>query len=205
MGYPTVDRAALGELAARPELREQVTLMVDNLAHLDLLARLPREGNAPFQVCLDVDASLRLGPLHVGVRRSPVRTGDDAARLARAALASGIKVRGVMFYKAQVAGVNERGLIGAIVRLLKRLSLSELQTRREEGTGAVRAAIGGEPLLVNGGGSGSVAETAAAATVTEVAAGPGLFVPTLFDHYSTFSPRPAAYFGLEVVRRPSPA
>ena len=34
MGYPTVDRAALGELAARSELREQVTLMVDSLAHL---------------------------------------------------------------------------------------------------------------------------------------------------------------------------
>src|SRR5699024_11823730 len=101
MGYPTVDRAALGELAARSELREHVTLMVDSLAHLDLLARLPREGNAPFQVCLDVDASLRLGPLHVGVRRSPVRTCDDAARLARAALARGINVRAGMFYDGQ--------------------------------------------------------------------------------------------------------
>src|SRR5690625_5543473 len=150
MGYPTVDRAALGELAARPELREQVTLMVDSLAHFALLARLPREGNAPFQVCLDVYASLRLGPLHVGVRRSPIRDGDDAARLARAALDRGIKVRGVMFYEAQVAGVNERGLHAPIVRLLKRVSLAELQTRRAEVTRAVRAVIGGAPLLVNG-------------------------------------------------------
>lgn len=204
MGYPTVDRAALGKLAARSALREQVTLMVDSLAHLDLLAGLPREGAAPFQVCLDVDASLRLGPLHVGVRRSPIRDGDDAARLARAALDSGIKVRGVMFYEAQVAGVNERGLHAPIVRLLKRLSLAELQTRRADVTRAVHAVIGGAPLLVNGGGSGSVAETAASATVTEVTAGSGLFVPTLFDHYSTFSPRPAAYFGLDVVRRPGP-
>ncbi|MGZ6748831.1 MAG: amino acid deaminase/aldolase, partial [Nocardioides sp.] len=40
--------------------------------------------------------------------------------------------------------------------------------------------------------------------VTEVAAGSGLLVPTLFDHYQAFTPRPAAFFGVPVVRRPSP-
>ena len=40
--------------------------------------------------------------------------------------------------------------------------------------------------------------------VTEVAAGSGLLVPTLFDHYRSFEPRPAAYFALPVTRRPSP-
>ena len=39
--------------------------------------------------------------------------------------------------------------------------------------------------------------------VTEVAAGSGLLVPALFDHYRSFEPRPAAYFGLPVTRRPS--
>ncbi len=33
---------------------------------------------------------------------------------------------------------------------------------------------------------------------------PGLLVPTLFDHYESFEPRPAAFFGVPVVRRPSP-
>ena len=32
----------------------------------------------------------------------------------------------------------------------------------------------------------------------------GALVPTLFDHYTTFAPRPAAFFGLDVVRRPGP-
>jgi D-serine deaminase-like pyridoxal phosphate-dependent protein len=57
--------------------------------------------------------------------------------------------------------------------------------------------------FVNGGGTGSVAGTAAEDAVTEVAAGSGLYGPTLFDSYSAFTPRPAAFFALPVVRRPS--
>lgn len=29
-------------------------------------------------------------------------------------------------------------------------------------------------------------------------------MPTLFDHYASFEPRPASYLGLPVVRRPAP-
>ncbi len=36
-----------------------------------------------------------------------------------------------------------------------------------------------------------------------MAAGSGLLVPGLFDHYQSFEPRPAAYFGLPVTRKPS--
>ena len=41
--------------------------------------------------------------------------------------------------------------------------------------------------------------------MTEIAAGSGLLVPGLFDHYQSFTPRPAAFFGLPVTRRPSDA
>jgi D-serine deaminase-like pyridoxal phosphate-dependent protein len=58
--------------------------------------------------------------------------------------------------------------------------------------------------FVNGGGTGSIERTAAEPAVTEVAAGSGLFGPTLFDAYRAFSPRPAALFALPVVRAPSP-
>src|SRR5699024_5452639 len=83
MGYPTVDSAGLSALAEEPHLRQGITLMVDHPAHIDLLASLPRQGEAPFQVCIDVDASLKLGPLHIGVRRSPLRTPAQARDLAR--------------------------------------------------------------------------------------------------------------------------
>ena len=38
--------------------------------------------------------------------------------------------------------------------------------------------------------------------MTEVAAGSGLYGPTLFDAFTSFSPTPAALFALPVVRRP---
>ena len=57
---------------------------------------------------------------------------------------------------------------------------------------------------MNGGGTGSMAETAADPSVTEIAAGSGLYGPTLFDQYTSWRPAPAALFALSVVRRPAP-
>jgi D-serine deaminase-like pyridoxal phosphate-dependent protein len=48
-----------------------------------------------------------------------------------------------------------------------------------------------------------VESSAADPVVTEVTAGSGLLGPALFDHYQGFRPRPAAFFGLPVTRRPS--
>ena len=39
--------------------------------------------------------------------------------------------------------------------------------------------------------------------VTEIAAGSGLLVPGIVDHYAAFEPRPAAFFGVRVSRRPA--
>lgn len=209
MGYPTVDETHLRELLADPALRAGITLMIDDVAHVRQLARLAAQvgadmgGTSGVQVCLDVDASLRIGPIHVGTRRSPLREPAQVAVLATAAAAAGLTVRGLMFYEAQVAGLNEAGLLGPVVRAMKRVSMAELYDRRTAVIAAVEAAVG--PItLVNGGGSGSVAESAAAPGVTEVTAGSGLFVPTLFDHYASFTPRPAAFFALDIVRRPAP-
>jgi len=58
--------------------------------------------------------------------------------------------------------------------------------------------------FVNGGGTGSLELTGAEPAVTEIAAGSGLYGPTLFDSYSAFKPEPAALFALPVVRKPSP-
>jgi D-serine deaminase-like pyridoxal phosphate-dependent protein len=58
--------------------------------------------------------------------------------------------------------------------------------------------------FVNGGGTGSVALTAADASVTELTAGSGLYGPTLFDGYRSWRPRPAAFFATSVLRRPGP-
>ena len=85
---------------------------------------------------------------------------------------------------------------------MQRASGRELAARRAAVVAAVREVA---PLrFVNGGGTGSVERTAAEPAVTEVAAGSGLYGPTLFDAYRAFTPRPAALFALPVVRRPAP-
>ena len=57
--------------------------------------------------------------------------------------------------------------------------------------------------FVNGGGTGSLETTHDDPSVTEIAAGSGLFGPLLFDGYEHFQPAPAASFAMSVVRRPN--
>ncbi|MFD4467596.1 amino acid deaminase/aldolase [Rhodococcus sp. NPDC058505] len=197
MGYPTVDRGALAEFGADSLLRDSITLMIDGAEHLDVIAAAGATG---ARLCLDVDASLRIGPVHLGVRRSPLRTPEQAADLARAATTRGCAVVGVMFYEAQIAGLPDTS---AAVRLVKRASATELSTRRGAVVAAVTA-VAGRLEIVNSGGTGSLEVSSADPAVTEVTAGSGLFVPTLFDRYRSFTPRPAMFFALSTVRRPSP-
>ena len=181
VAYPTVDRAALRALAAGP--RERVTIMVDCVEHLELAVAAVREaGGGPIRVCLDVDAGwwpLR-GRLRIGARRSPVRTPEQAAALARAVLARPeLHLDGLMSYEAHIAGVGDRPpgrpLMGAAIRAMQRASARELAGRRAAVVAAVREVA---PLrFVNGGGTGSVERTAAEAAVTEVAAGSGPLRP----------------------------
>jgi len=179
-------------------LTAAITVMVDGAEQL-ALARAAA-GDTALRVCIDVDASLRIGRLHLGVRRSPLRTPACAAALAETALAQGFRVVGVMFYEAQIAGLPDSS---AAVRLVKRRSVAELAQRRGAVVAAVQA-VAGELEIVNGGGTGSLEISSADPAVTEVTAGSGLYVPTLFDNYRAFEPRPALYFALPVVRRPAP-
>jgi D-serine deaminase-like pyridoxal phosphate-dependent protein len=111
----------------------------------------------------------------------------------------GFRVAGLMFYEAQIAGLPDSS---AAVRLVKRRSAAELSRRRGAVVAAVQAVAG--PLeIVNSGGTGSLEVSSADPCVTEVTAGSGLYVPTLFDGYRAFEARPALYFALPVVRRPA--
>lgn len=209
VAYPSVDRAALRAVAADPALCARITIMADDPAHLTLAAHAWADAGAhaeaPLRVCLDVDASLRVGRLHLGARRSPLRTPDDAARLARAVAGTpGLRLTGLMFYDAQIAGLADDS---AAVRAVKRASDRELRRRRGAVVAAVAGALarlGAPPLaFVNGGGSGSLHLAGADGALTELAAGSGLYAPTSFDAYRGWSPRPALYLVTPVVRRPA--
>jgi D-serine deaminase-like pyridoxal phosphate-dependent protein len=210
VGYPTVHREAIRQLGADDRLASRVTIMVDSVDQLDLVdSVVAPDARAAIRVCLDIDASLRLagGRIHIGARRSPIHTPAQAEALARAVVErTGFRLVGVMAYEGQIAGVGDappgRPLRGFAVRQMQRFSAAELAQRRAAVVEAVTSVRKLE--FVNGGGTGSLERTSAEEAVTEVAAGSGLYGPTLFDQYRTFSPQHAALFALSVVRRPGP-
>lgn len=199
MGYPTVHRAALRELAGDAALASRITLMVDDFEQLAFIKSVTGGGER-IRVCLDVDASLRIFGQHLGVRRSPLRTPEQVIGLARRVVADdAFELLGVMFYEAQIAGLPDTS---PAVRLVKKLSANELSERR----GLVVDAVKQVALLrlVNSGGTGSLEVSSADPAVTEVTAGSGLYGPTLFDKYDVFQPEHAVAYALGVVRRPTP-
>ncbi|MCK0113004.1 amino acid deaminase/aldolase [Ornithinimicrobium sp. F0845] len=213
VAYPTVDRTALAELVHDPAAAAAITLMVDDPAQLDVVDAVASPGRREcVRLCLELDASLALPGLWVGVRRSPLRTADDARRAAEViARRPGFRLVGMMSYEAQIAGLGNQSVAGstpaakartAVVRRLQDRSWRELPERRGAAVAAVREVAALE--FVNGGGTGSLERTTTDSSITEVAAGSGLFGPGLFDAYQAFQPAPAASFALDVVRVPAP-
>ena len=210
VGYPTADRDALRTLATSETLARRVTVMVDSVAQLDLIdAVIAPSGREPIRVCLELDASWDSKTIgFTGVFRSPIRTREQALLLASEIVSRpGFRLVGIMSYEAQIAGVVNRPpgkkLRGRLVDWMQRSSFAELLERRSGVVEAVRNLTDLE--FVNGGGTGSLERTSSDPSVTEIAAGSGLFGPHLFDGYSHFSPAPAAAFALSVVRKPTPS
>ncbi|MEW2496547.1 amino acid deaminase/aldolase [Streptomyces nodosus] len=208
LAYPSADRRGFAELTGDPELAAAVTVMVDDPAQLRLIDDARRSRGEVVRVCLELDTSLKLlgGRVRVGARRSSLHSPAQMAELARSVARSpGFRLVGIMAYEGHVAGVGDavagRPLRSGAVRLMQTAARRELARRRAEVVRAVRA-VAPDLEFVNGGGTGSVQYTAAEDAVTEIAAGSGLYMPRLFDNYSSFRGRPAALFAQPVVRRP---
>nr|WP_218844620.1 alanine racemase [Microbacterium pseudoresistens] len=205
VAYPSVDRAALTRLVADEQAAARITLMVDDPAHLDLIDAVAAPGSRPrLRVAIDLDASWRSAALgHIGVRRSPLFSADDAARFARAvAERPGFRLVGVQMYEAQIAGQpDDTGSGDGLIRVVQERSRRELRERRTRIFEAVRAIV---PLeFVTGGGTGSLEYSGSDPVLTEITAGSGLLAGHLFDDYRAFRPAPAAAIAFDVVRRPA--
>ena len=101
-----------------------------------------------------------------------------------------------MAYEGQIAGVGDRipgsPLRSAAIRVdAVALRGATSAARLPRIVAAVRevAERGGELEFVNGGGTGSLARTAAAGIVTELTAGSGFYAPALFDNYRSLDAR----------------
>ena len=132
VAYPTADRAALRELA-EGEARERISVMVDSTEQLDFIARAVGEGRPPVRVSIDVDAGWAPlgGRVRIGAKRSPLRTPEQGAALAREIVGrAAVELDGLMAYEAQIAGVGDRPpgkpLTGLALRAVQALSAREL-------------------------------------------------------------------------------
>ena len=215
IAYPTVDRAAIAEIArltADDPARAPV-LMVDDRPHLDLIEGAIGGGPSQVRVCLDIDISWwplggRVG--RIGPKRSPIHDAARARRMAaEIAERPGTALAGLMAYEGQIAGVGDRipgrPLRSAAIRFMQRRSEADIRDRLPrivEGVREELAAHDSELGFVNGGGTGSLARTAGAGIVSELTAGSGFYAPALFDNYRSLALDPAAFFSLSVVRRP---
>jgi D-serine deaminase-like pyridoxal phosphate-dependent protein len=209
VAYPTSERGALAALASSPN-RDRIALMVDCVEHLDALRRAEADPRGPLRVCIEADAGLWLlgGRIKLGAKRSPLHGSEQpAAFAAQVVRRPYLRLVGLMSYESQIAGVGDRPtgrpLRARVIQAMQSRSRSELAERRAAQVAAVERVAG--PLeLVNAGGTGSIESSVAEPCVTEVAVGSGLYGPGLFDSYSRFAPRAAAFFALPVVRRPRP-
>ncbi|MCC6157674.1 MAG: alanine racemase [Deltaproteobacteria bacterium] len=210
IAYPTMQRADLVALAALTRAGRTVRLVVDSAEHVRAMSDVSHAEGVTLRAVIDIDMSYRpFGTAtHLGVRRSPIRTGAEAIAIAREAQrAGGVIVDALMGYEAQVAGMGEASpftpLTNPVKAWIKRRSIPDVASRRARIASELRAA-GVNVALFNGGGTGSLATTSNEDVVTEVTAGSGFFCPHLFDYYAGTRLEPAAFFALQIVRFPAP-
>jgi D-serine deaminase-like pyridoxal phosphate-dependent protein len=208
IGYPAYHADDLAAVARATAVGAHITLMVDCLAHVAQAEAAAERHGVRLPLCLDVDMSLALPGLHFGVRRSPLRTPEQARPVIERIVASPhVWLDGIMGYEAQIAGVGDRvpgqTLKNALVGTLKRRSAREVASRRAALV-QLAASLGAAPRFVNGGGTGSIATTRLEPAVTEITVGSAFYSPALFDYYRDFRYLGAAGFAVEIVRQAAP-
>ena len=206
IAYPSLDEKPLREALGHVREGRRIVFMVDHTSHVELLTKLA--GTKPFDVCIDIDMSVALPGLHFGVRRSPLSSPEQALALAQQIKQNPhARIVGVMGYEAQVAGIQDTSRtspnMARVTRLLKALTTSAAFRRRHDIV--IRLKENGTALtLVNGGGSGSLAQSREDSSLTELTSGSALFCPHLFDGYKDLGCSPAAGFALQITRAPAP-
>ncbi len=210
VAYPSVQQSDLDLLVKLTKAKKIVSIMVDSEEHLKILSAAGKRARAKLRVCVEVDMAYRpLGtPVHLGLRRSPVRTVDQALRLARVSKKyDWVRIDSVMGYEGHIAGLNDdipgAGLKNVLMRTIKKASVRELTARRDDIVDALKAE-GLDLRLVNGGGSGSLASSGGDPRLTEVTAGSAFYCSGLFHHFKEVLFRPSAFFAVQVVRIPAP-
>ncbi len=209
VAYPTAQPSDAQALARANQGEATVGIVVDDPAHLDLLEAAAREAGVVVPVVVEVDVSYRPAGdlLHIGSRRSPLRTAEATLSLCEEVdRRPHVRLMGVMGYEGHIAGLQDDNpfsnrAMNHTLRWIKRKAVPACAELRERiAAGLTSRGIAYD--LFNGGGTGSVETTSAESAVTEATAGSGFVDSHLFDYYAHLTLQPAIGFALQVVRRP---
>lgn len=210
VAYPTHQANDLASLRRVHESGKTIRQMVDSVAAAQHIAGAMQGVAKPFEIVLDIDMSLRMarGGVHLGVRRSPIRSAQQVLDFFRAiAKLPSIRCRSLMGYEAQVAGIGDdnpfKRSTAPILNWVRSKSITRGADLRREITDVLRE-DGFEIELFNGGGSGSILSTAAEPWLTEVTVGSGLLCSHLFSYYRSLPLQPACFFVLQACRASDP-
>jgi D-serine deaminase-like pyridoxal phosphate-dependent protein len=210
IAYPATHPSDLHTLRELHDSGARISITVDHPEQVRALGEAMKGATHPFPVVLDVDVSLRLfgGRVHLGVRRSRLRSVADVLALCDEIARFGqLQATGLMGYEAQVAGLGDRNpfkrLLNPIAGIVRRASIPRVAKTRADLVQAMRGR-GLEVSIVNGGGTGSLDFALADFSLTEVTIGSGLLCSHLFDYYSNLRFEPACYFALQVTRASDP-
>jgi D-serine deaminase-like pyridoxal phosphate-dependent protein len=196
------------------EQQKTVSIVVDHPKHIKALNEHMTGIKQPFPTILEYDASFRLlnGYVHIGARRSSIRTIDHLIEMIDLIEQMPfLRLEGLMVYESHIAGIGDTNpanrWLNPIIRYVKSISIPRIQQLRRD-ISNVCSKYG--LTILNGGGTGSLTSTLLDSSVlTEITIGSGFFQPHLFDYYgqnqamindcgSTFIP--SCYFALPIVR-----
>jgi len=205
MGYPQkISKDQALRLKTFSKNNKKIVLMIDSIEQLQQLESLGEEIDFNFDICIDIDLSLKLPGLVFGVLRSPLRELGAFEKLFNYIKNSKrLKLNGIMGYEAQIAGVtdySQKGfLFDCIISWLKRVSTKKIYSLRENVVNLAKSYFG-ELEFINGGGSGSLEMSCADKSIDEITVGSGFYCSHLFDKYKNpFSP--SCFYAVEVSRK----
>lgn len=207
LAYPTAQRSDVDLLAGLSHEGALVSVVCDDEAQLDALGAAAARAGATVRVVVELDVSYRPGGgIHLGGRRSPLHgPGDVVAFADKVRARKNLVVYGVMAYEGHIAGVTDKNPLTPLMnmpkRVVKLLSRPRVESARAETARRLREA-GHDVVVLNGGGTGSLRWASAEEALTEVTAGSGYLDSQLFSYYRDLHLEPAAFFALQVVRRP---
>ncbi len=206
IAYPYIRESSLENLIKNLSDSDKVYFMADCKEHLSALDQLGKKYGKNLKVSLDIDLSIKFPLVYFGVYRSSVNSLAKAKNFVDLFKEfSNLELKAVMGYEAQFAGVGDNNpfqkLLNFPIKILQKFTWKKVVQRRVAIVDYIKSQ-GIELDLVNGGGTGSLHKTKDDPSVTELAAGSGIYAPGLFDYYTSFHLEPAMGFALEVTRNP---